>query len=148
MWNKHSLCVYLQILDQNLSNLSLKSSWQCLSFFLVFTLDHFDQETKQKSQFLSMSLGWIDVQYVKSFAQGCSWGNTAFSLITLIYCLYDSQQPNKTYSSKKIHSFYSSILKVTSLLLLFFLNLSSIIPFKVYIIGFITSYTLTYSKLL
>lgn len=134
MWNKHSLCMYIQILDQNLSNLSLKSSWQCLSIFLVFTLDHFDQETKQKSQFLSMSLGWIDVQYVKSFAQGCSWGNTAFSLITLIYCLYDSQQPNKTYSLTKI--------------LLLFKNLSYIIPFKVYIIGFITSYTLTYSKLL
>lgn len=125
MWNKHSLCVYLQILDQNLSNLSLKSlnslSWQCLSFFLsIYSRPFWSRNKAKKPGFFSMSLGWIDVQYVKSFAQGCSWGNTAFSLITLIYCLYHSQQPNNTYSLMKMHCFYSSILKVTSLLLLLF----------------------------
>lgn len=117
-------------------------------FLSIYSRPFWSRNKAKKPGFFSMSLGWIDVQYVKSFAQGCSWGNTAFSLITLIYCLYDSQQPNNTYSLMKMHCFYSSILKVTSLLLLFFLNLSSIIPFKVYIIGFITSYTLTYSKLL
>lgn len=106
-----------------------------LIFFLsIYSRPFWWRNKAKKLGFFSMSLGWIDVQYVKSFAQGCSWGNTAFSLITLIYCLYDSQQPNKTYSLTKI--------------LLLFKNLSYIIPFKVYIIGFITSYTLTYSKLL
>lgn len=106
-----------------------------LIFFLsIYSRPFWWRNKAKKLVFFSMSLGWIDVQYVKSFAQGCSWGNTAFSLITLIYCLYDSQQPNKTYSLTKI--------------LLLFKNLSYIIPFKVYIIGFITSYTLTYSKLL
>lgn len=121
-----------------------------LIFFLSIYSRPFWSRNKAKKPVFVYVIGmdWCTICTYVHIAQGCSWGNTAFSLITLIYCLYDSQQPNKTYSSKKIHCFYSSILKVTSLLLLFFLNLSSIIPFKVYIIGFITSYTLTYSKLL
>lgn len=96
-------------------------------FFIYSRLDYLNTETKQKKKprFFFMSLRWIDVQYVKSFAQGCSWGNTAFSLITLIYFLHDSQQPCKhnLFFDEPIHCLYSSILKVTNLLLFYLFTL-------------------------